>query len=269
MENVNTYLTNCIKNAFCSEECCVETEGTPGKGDGYVGDVYFFKVMFNKANQNETEVHLVAKVSKYVPAMEKFMSHSFNREINFYNEIIPTIRNFQESKQLKEPIRFAKCYKAFQDSSLQVILLQNLKTRGYELHPRNMPMDLNHIKFVLRNYAKFHAISFAFRDQRRDVFNKIENMFDHSLFIEDMSTFTDFFNESGNKVHQDLIEAARPDLAEKYVLFKERGLAKIIKEVLEDIPKEVVVIHGDCNSNNLLFRYKVNIIYVLKRKLLS
>nr|CAI5850691.1 unnamed protein product [Callosobruchus analis] len=68
---------------------------------------------------------------------------------------------------------YPKYYMCLELPQREIIVLQNMKMSGYELHDRQKTMNFEHTKAVLQEYGRLHAISFALRDQRKATYDSL------------------------------------------------------------------------------------------------
>ncbi|KAG5895429.1 hypothetical protein JTB14_037588 [Gonioctena quinquepunctata] len=150
----------------------IELMGTNAKGEGYGGEFIFAKVTgTNKDNQFE-EVHVAIKMGKKgnVPGDNlPMLRECYKRELFFYDKVLPAFRKFQLDRKIVNTFdAVPKCYKTISTAEREVIVMENLKKKGYTLHDKRKPMNSKHLRLVLKNYAKFHALSFAMKDQDKE-----------------------------------------------------------------------------------------------------
>ncbi|CAH1111219.1 unnamed protein product [Psylliodes chrysocephalus] len=255
MDRESSELINWFKKAAGTEKCTVELKGTKEKGDGYVADIIFAKVTLDEPNHNGKQLHLAAKASK--PSHSgKFLSDICQREVDFFKDIVPIFQQFQQEKNIKKPFRaLPKCYTAFHTENAEVVIQENMTTKGYVLHNKKIPMNINHIKLVLSNYAKFHALSLAIRDQKPEVFEKIEKTC-NNIVLEKLSMIQGIYEKSVTKIINNLNEVGRRDLAKRYEKLVGRNVMETVRDLLLDIPDERVLTHADCHNGNFMFEYK-------------
>ncbi|CAH1119518.1 unnamed protein product [Phaedon cochleariae] len=228
--------------------------GTTGKTEGYSGDIVFAKVIGVDTVGNNREVDLAIKIATQNKILREqlsnLMEECYQREIYVYEKIFPAFEKFQEERKIIDRFNAVpKCYRTFLS---EVIVLENLRTQGYKLHNKGIPMNLQHIELVLSNYAKLHALSFAFRDQKAEEYNILtSSYYRHSIqMIEQIS---EIFKNAKSNVVKHLNEVSRMDLAEKY---KEVLENNSILDILKDEVEHVVITHGDCHNNNFIFQYE-------------
>lgn len=142
----------------------------------------------------------------------------------------------------------------------EIVVLENLRTQGFCHWNKKKPMNLDHVKLVLKEYGKYHALSFALKVRKPNTFEKIsKNMNDIYMdIIESCGTTKTIQNLSKkvldhlalNKKLESLVNSFRPI---------QESLTKIMKELVRTDPAEkyAVVCHGDNWCNNMLFKYEV------------
>lgn len=99
---------------------------------------------------------------------------TFQKEVKFYLELVPALYQFQlEYKKPEHEIMdiFPKCLGARLNlnKSLDVVdenavlILENLKTKGYKTGDRMVGFDLEEAEYTLKYLAYFHAVPLAYR----------------------------------------------------------------------------------------------------------
>jgi hypothetical protein len=172
---LETWLKPVFSKKFL-KKCTLEIVGTSSKGDGYLGDVNFVEVNGRTSTNEEKFYNFAIKSSKNSLPLRKMMPIEVmsQNEIYFYNRVLPTFVEFQEEKGIEEPFNQApKYYDSVILQNMEVLILENMKRNGYCLHDRTKPMNREHIRKVMQTYGKYHAVSFALRDQKPDVFKAL------------------------------------------------------------------------------------------------
>lgn len=212
----------------------------------------------NKATNEK--LHLVVKQSlptDNLTAAEMVYRTYFN-EIYFYKYIWPTFEKFQESfTSVKQFDKIPKCYAVKSESNKQVILLENLKYTGFDMFKRDEAFSDIHIKLLLKLYGQFHGTSAAFREHSQEEFQKLSNELKDSLKcffnMNAMKIFLHLFLTQTNLLLED------EKIKEKLKIYIEKN-SQIACDALEYDGKNPVILHGDCWSNNFLFKFDVSII---------
>nr|XP_023023756.1 uncharacterized protein LOC111511914 [Leptinotarsa decemlineata] len=261
-EALKNEIVSCIEKSVNSEffsEVKIDFAGTNEKGEGYVADFIFATVRGIDKDNKTKEIHLAVKYGKRGKEFRDnmmFITDGYKREIFVYDKIFGAFKKFQRQKNMTDTFSSVpKCYGTFLSDNIEALVLENLKQKGLKLHSATVPMNMQHIRLVLKNYAELHALSFALRDQDKESFDEIAADL-KSIMISFISN-TDVF-KGNDHLSIKLREIGREDLAIKYENKMEKSKDIVLLQVLEDVPQESVVTHGDCHNNNFLFKYKDN-----------
>ncbi|KAJ8977342.1 hypothetical protein NQ317_017756 [Molorchus minor] len=259
--DITSWVTKAVETVDL-KNCEINVQGKTEKGDGYVGEIVFVSV---NGENNENEKQYLDLVVKHGKSNDDLRNNipvrdTFEGEIHVYEKVIPTFQKFQREKQVLNMFEnVPKCYLTLMLKNMEVLVLENLRKVGYELHDKTQPMNADHLKLILRKYGQFHALSFALKDQRKDEFKSLcDGVKD--LFIE-------FLKNTSVK------ESYRKSLETFLIMAKERGdldlyqkLKDLIIRDVDDIlvnsrsqkEEQCVLLHGDCWNNNFMFKYKQN-----------
>lgn len=239
---------------------------TPGsiRGDNYLGIIAKVQVKgTDKQNKNVT-LNLIAKSA---PRAEGFRNiapirQAYDREIYIYSKVFPEFINLQEERGILKPFKsFAKYYSSIMDDSNEALVMEDMKELGFKLKDRHDPLDFNHILLVMREYGRFHALSYAVRDQEPELFQELSDNTQESFFS---SIKSDVMYKSielqSDKALNSLDPIKHKVAYEKFKSFQSK-MVDLIKEVIksETAGKYGVITHGDCWVNNMLFKYGVSI----------
>nr|CAH7730317.1 unnamed protein product [Callosobruchus chinensis] len=258
---MDEYIEAWVSQALADEDFSsykVELNGGTENGGGFVGDVLFVKVHGVAAGGKAKHLHLVLKVSKdNVTFRENLGMVAFHQEIIIYEDVFPAFEAFQRQKQIRTPFcAYPRCFKCLKLENKEVLALEDLNLSGYRHNDRNVCMNLAHIKMVLRQYARLHALSFALRDQNKPLFD--------SLAVQIKDSFADFLlqakvaYDAGIQEALDLLkESGDEDLYQKYRNLSENGADRLIK-IVARTDEQSVIVHGDCWNNNFMFQYENN-----------
>jgi hypothetical protein len=132
--------------------------------------------------------------------------------------------------------------------------MEDLKTKGFKLADRDLGLDLNHCLLVMRNIARYHAMSVVLYNKNPEVFKPfMSNLFNDEHkdgfepFIkrnvrsvaEMVDTWPDYKNRFADCIYK-LTDTA----TEEWILASKRNDAEFN-----------VLSHGDLWANNIMFRY--------------
>ncbi|CAH2011337.1 unnamed protein product [Acanthoscelides obtectus] len=258
-DQISGWLSNTLQaEGFAEYE--IRRTGNTGKSDGYLGLIFFVTVNGVTKDKQPKRLDLVLKVSKdnaYLKENTTVVS-AFLQEMLIYEKVLPTFDAFQKEKGVVDIFKsYPKCYKCLHLHRKEVIVLQNLKSLGFELHDRKKTMNFRHARAVLREYGKLHAISFALKDQREEIFNALAGGC-KDLFMQFLSEekSRDAFNGEFKKVLDLLKEFGEHELYDKFKRY-ETCAVKTFMDVCEANEPQSSFAHGDCWNNNFMFKYKV------------
>lgn len=180
------------------------------------------------------------------------------REIFVYTKVLPLLDEFQKENSIEDHFdNVAKCYGVCEKNEKEALVLQNLKTEGFEIHSRTEPQNLNHVLFIFRNYGRWHALSLAMKIKKPSIFKALtKNMDDvFGKFMTQTNVTTQAEKEFDNalKILGKYNEAT--------TVKKFESIKNDVKEILTNLGNETnpasVILHGDCWNNNMMFKYEV------------
>ena len=257
---IQTWLNIVLKDENFND-ISVKLQGNSEKGDGFMGDIVFISAEGTTANQLSKKYDLVLKCSKKSKVLREKapVQEAFVKEIFMYKDVLPYFIQYQKEKGVKDPFNSVpKFYGSFADENTEVIVLENLKSNGYELWPKKEPLSRQHIALVVTEYGKYHAMSLALQHQRPTEFQKL---------VDTIQDVTEKFGKKGgdlqaifNKCIDESLEVLKYDLGDS-ILLRWKDLKNQVTSILKDAVKNrtglKVILHGDCWSNNFMFIHKV------------
>lgn len=104
--------------------------------------------------------------------------------MEFYNCILPTWQNFQQSNGIDQKAIFKaipKCYYAHND----LIILEDLCLRDFKMQNRITGLTYAQLKVVFTELAKFHCLSLSYKSQFPDQFEKLRKKISEGIFINE------------------------------------------------------------------------------------
>ncbi|XP_050696562.1 uncharacterized protein LOC126985540 [Eriocheir sinensis] len=226
-------------------------------GDNYACVVSSVEVRYDLDGKS-FEVVYVVKLNpcRTFESMKEFTYMAFQKEAKFYTDLIPEMNTILRSIGLKE-LKFPRCFYTFLEADKEVIFLEDLRPQGFKMTDRRQGLDEAHVILALRELARVHAASLLVEAQlpNKDIiarFPFIKKSW--SYFIRKSEVFLSVF-ETQLKYSIDLL--TKVGGYERAIRWIEDILPKIpdiIEEQVNDA-KLKLVCHGDCWSNNMLFRY--------------
>lgn len=243
----------------------VHLDGHGNHGDGFMAAMIAITLKGKRCLNGLTTNYELSLICKLMPdsvtRRESFSSVVlFEREVYFYKTVLPVFLDFLKEKKIHVEEEFSiypKCFAAFSDSvqDQYLIIMENLKTASYEMWDKTVAIDFDTVGFILSELGKFHAISFAMRDQKKDIFDK-------NFRIREV--FFDMFK--GNGLVENMVSGAIQQAIDvlddqeeietmKYVsLNYEQWIQEYLKE--NAAGRFSVLNHGDLWNNNMLFSFE-------------
>ncbi|KAJ3638284.1 hypothetical protein MTP99_001677 [Tenebrio molitor] len=240
----------------------IEVHGKTGKADGYLGKVAFVTVTGVTKAGHKKSLNLVIKSPSQSSTLREQIpiDEVFQKEIYIYDEVVTSLRAMLQDEKLENLLDFLpQCYATRKTITKELIILENLKFRGYDLYDRKIPMTQDHIQLVLQTYGRWHALSFALKKKRPEIFEKLVrdnvDMFCYYVMkVKVDGPIFDFTEEV--KEACDLLDV-------KQLQFSRSDVSNIFKNLFCEDPEFHVILHGDCWTNNLMFQYQVpNLNYI-------
>uniref|UniRef100_A0A182T097 CHK domain-containing protein n=1 Tax=Anopheles maculatus TaxID=74869 RepID=A0A182T097_9DIPT len=261
-----------------SDSDCVLT--TPQGLDGFMSVIH-------RLTLNLT--HTVTGASRCLTVMVKVMKGDddfrkkslglvlFPNEINVYSAVIPgyeqLIRKAGANLDLHTlcpRIYLAECgvrYPSYSDQEETFLVMEDVSARGFVPGPR-LNLDKAHLMLMARKVAQFHACSYALRiggqsEVLRDLVKRIIPL----NFVQDGKIFFEsydivfkvvferlfaYFDEKPELFESDSVRDRVATLRRRYGV----NPSELMQRCLERDDVYSVILHGDYNRNNVLFRYE-------------
>lgn len=232
------------------------------KGDNFLG------ILTTVTIKNEDKrLELILKAAHQSEAFRKAapLRVAYIREIFIYEHIFEEFKKFQEEYNIPNPFdSYVKMYAASTLDGHECFVMENLKVEGFKLWDKKVPMNAGHISKVIKEYAKFHAISIALKHKHPEIFKEL------TKDITD-AAFQDGNNDEENKVKFESFIKAVCSTASKafeddpvltgYFKEFESAIYNFVATDFKDPEYKQVIVHGDCWCNNFLFKYDVSITF--------
>lgn len=232
------------------------------KGDGYLGQV-FFVVLRHKSNGKQ--LNFVVKQAFCEQNIREFhpIRDAFTNEIYFYTKLWPKLQEFQ--KIIPPRLRFdhlAKCLAVNPEENFEKLVLENLKGQGFVMHDKRKALDMEKFESIFKLYGKFHAISFAYKTLKPEEFSELAKaVTDVWVSFSQKQVFQDAIMLAHRQCFDNLEQGADDAIIEKYKHYLEDGMDVFRKSLTNG--KYTIAVHGDCWSNNMMFKYDVSIYNIL------
>lgn len=263
-------ITNCLHRIAKREGFTdYKIEATAGSkhGDNFLGVMSAITLSGTRRQNSlsKSEVlHLICKAPPLNQIRKKNWKSKlvFDREIYVYTKLLPAFVRFQAEKGLSEADSFRAFPKVYEcevdeESEMYILIMEDLRVKNFEMWPKEKMISLDHELLVLRELAKFHALSFAMKDQRPAEFDEFKQQLkDVSYEIVIGGSLKSFIHQSVERLENAL---ERPEHKQLVQNFQKRYLQVMEEFLVGPSSTEFAVIrHGDCWNNNFLFQYAGN-----------
>lgn len=257
-----------------TKEFDIDLKSASKQGDNFIGIVH--RVTYKRKDDEgqshhqekilgKNELAIILKVAPTnLARREAFGSRKFFlREMYVYNDLLSYFDEFQRAKSIDIPNEgfneYVRCYRTIDVEPNESLLLEDLSAKSFSMIDRHTEViTADHVKLVLQAMGKFHATSFAIKDQKPDKFKEITSSISEEIFLyEGHEAFKKYFGILQKKT-MDAITGT--ELMKSYDKLIEKSFYDTIVACVigESAEPYAIVCHGDCWSNNTLFKYDEN-----------
>lgn len=219
--------------------------------DGFTSKTYTVDISDEKKS-----LHLFVKVPLRVGWFANIPIHKlFHNEVYFYSILYPAYLEFLKERGFEDGFRNVPICYGIQE---ELIALENLKRNNFRMLPKGKTINDSHFVLATKTFAKFHAVSFAFKDQKRELYDSFTKNIKKCL---GEVMFTANFEKFLVASIQDFINILDP-VEDKYILDACDNLAENLLNVMLNIENHAnnysIITQGDCWSNNMMYLYEVS-----------
>lgn len=232
------------------------------KGDNYLGIVAKVEIKGEK-NGKDVDLNFIVKSAPRTGIMRQmcFLESAYAREIYMYTKVLPEFMKLQKEHDVTDGFKaIARYYGSSLSDLSECLIMENMKAFGYQLFDRHQSMDYHHASMVIKVYGKYHALSYALKQQKPEVFQEFAENTEDQFFSNILTP--DF--QSAIKVQTDralitLDPVQDKEAYNRFTKFQDTIFDMIATSVKGEEAGEYAVIgHGDCWVNNMLFQYEVS-----------
>lgn len=234
-------------------------------GDNYLSIIYATDILLEDPSTKHVE--LLQVMLKTIPRSEMRLEMindlgAFRKEADVYSNVFPYLVQFQEDLGIPPELQVApwpKCYTLHVDGKTDFLAMENLRALGYRMGDRMLGLDFNHCSLVLRNLARYHAVTFAkFGGSRQAILEQFPGL-QHGMFQKDSKTAEmtgQFFSQSFRSTGDSLRKSGEELAASRMEKLAAADLTSVMADLVEKDVEHNVILFGDCWVNNFLFKYE-------------
>lgn len=228
---------------------------TLSKTDGSTSLIFNIKAIFQMGSTKE-EASYVAKLSPTRELKDDDFHHFiFTKECRFYDEVIPVVTSLLEEFG-ERPINFPKCHYYNLDKGKEVLFLENLHVKGFQMKDKSIGLDMAHSCLVLKELGKLHAASYIVQSKSdielTDKFDFFKTEWTHEFNLGcDWGTFMSSILEKRLKAFE---KCGNSERIMKWISKVRPKVWSLYEKQIERQSPFASIIHGDCWINNMFFR---------------
>lgn len=258
-------LEQLVRSELNSDDVTIALAAGSNKGDNYIGVVFRAKAECRRTGK---KLNVIVKLPPQNEARRNqfFARPSFEREISFYTEIYPMMAELQREKGINLAVdegseafnQIPHCYRTCLVELEEAILMDDLKDLGFEMFDRHQAQKLEHFELVMKALGRFHALSFALKDQRPERIEPYKSMVELFTTREDDASMEQWFSMLITRTMETLDQESEPEVYEKTKKALDGRFMDMVKELTTGKLAEpyAVICHGDCWNNNMLFKHE-------------
>lgn len=152
---------------------------------------------------------------------------------------------------------YPKCYRTVDEDPDESIFLEDMSCRAFTMIDKSKEeVTADHVRLVMQSLGKFHAISFAIKDQQPDKFKQLTSNLKELFIRRDDGFFRAYFNKQVENISNAVSGDKDAHLLAKIKKFFEKDALDIAADCLDDNLDDsgFVITHGDTWQNNTMFR---------------
>ncbi|XP_062563887.1 uncharacterized protein LOC134226856 [Armigeres subalbatus] len=256
-------------------KCSLEV---PSHFDGFMATIYWLVVAVkNRKTHEPSRLDLLVKVMKGDDESRR-VSQSltlFPNEINVYRNVLPTFKKLINVQQAaidattwSPRIFFAEqgLFPEYSDQFETILVMENVQSMGFTSGPR-LDLDENHLNLMVRKIAQFHACSYALRLIDNQKLNQLVESIIPLNFVQDGKVMFESYDQVFRATQKRMFKyfESKKDQLNNNDIY---GDIEMLKKKYGDNPSQLmqrclrrddvysVILHGDYNRNNVLFKYE-------------
>lgn len=235
---------------FADSDYKINIEAGSAKGDNYIGVLYRATV----SNDKDDELNVIVKLppANFARREQFFARPCFLRESQFYDDLYPMFKKFQEEKGIVVKndgfYEVPECYKSLTDDQNEGLFLEDVRVTKFHMFDRFQNTTFEHVSIVMKTLAKYHAISLAIKDQKPELLTPYKGLEDILMQREGDIAMTTWFDMLRAQALDSLKEEKDQDIVARAKKVIDQDFFQLVKPCIDGKESEPysVVAHGDC-----------------------
>lgn len=251
-----TNSNNDIEDIFKSIAVCKHLQNgdlifdpNPIVGDGYTGNIYMGQIK----NKETGEIYDIAvKKTRFESGVEAI----YKNENFFYSTIVPELKKYEEEIDMPEKFNIVPAYFfGGSDPGKEFVVMENLQAWGYTLYDSKKYLDKDHLRCIFNTYGRFHALTYMFKQEHAERYKELTSKLTDIFATKEVDNFKAIRRSFSGAVA--VLDKTEVEVYEK----SSQLLENIVETFLISAQYNgnySCISHGDCWSNNMLFKYDVS-----------
>ncbi|XP_041969642.1 uncharacterized protein LOC121726368 [Aricia agestis] len=225
---------------------------------GQAGDNFGAAVRVISIKNEKEDFKIIVKVTSNVTRLLNETNIlaviTFTNEITMYKEVLPMMTQLQKNVGIEPSDMFPVpiCYGASNETPHEIILLEDLRKEKYVMLDKFKPLPNDTIKLILRTVAQYHSLCFVLKEKCPEEYTGFCNKLMNMNAVETLLQYTQTFKTIGQQISQMFEDKLTANIIVKTI--NEQIDKKFRMEKSEKGSKYLIIVHGDCWTNNFLFK---------------
>ncbi|KAB0793313.1 hypothetical protein PPYR_12933 [Photinus pyralis] len=257
-EKIRRFVDKSFKNRL--ENYTLELSRGAEDGVNWLGTMHRVAIKGSKESGEKVQFNLIVKFAPCQPLFRGVLPirNVYDREIYVYNKIIPEYLKIQEEKGVEDMFNpFAVSYASTMDDGVEALLMEDMKVRGFHNCDHQMGVNYNHASIIMRSLGKFHALSYAVKNEKPEIFADWRDACPESFFN---STLYEPIISMVQSLSAAILKTYGDDEAKTRDIFRRstKNIPAIFKGLLDldQFGKYLSISYGDYQFRNFLFKYE-------------
>lgn len=143
----------------------------------------------------------------------------------------------------------------------EFVLLEDMTAQRFAIIDKcTEEVTADHVRLVMRTLAKFHAISFALKDQQPNKFEELASSLTEHFLNRNDRGLREYLTKRISRVFDVVSDEKDAHLLAKVKKLFERECLDVVADCLDVnvVGSAAIIIHGDTWQNNIMFQYDSN-----------